>query len=121
VHKKLLTATFDSRVFKCTIKKTVNPNTGKLSAIESEFSAQNWNTRTLRHLKDIQVLGKERFSRVFDMASNSRRGRSRAEATINNSDDDLHSDDTLRSEDSDNNGNEMVQSHEDSESLFRSV
>jgi hypothetical protein len=134
VHKRLLTATTDSRSFKCTIKKTVNPNTGKSSTIEIEFSAHNWNARTLRHLKDIQVLGKERFKQVFDMAFNSKRGRSRAVTEpINNSDDDLHSDGTLHSEDSDNvsegggdkGGNEetahdvgdtMVQSHEDGES-----
>ena len=72
MHKKLLTAAFDSRTLKFIVKKTVNPNTGKSSAIESEFSAQNWNARTLRHLKDVHALGEARFNQVFDMASNGR-------------------------------------------------
>lgn len=104
MHKKLLTATFDSRTFRFITKKTVNPNSGKLSAIESEFSAQNWNARTLRHLKDIHALGEARFNLVLDMASNSRvvRGRTRGVAnpeptSLENDSDD--SDVTLRSED----------------------
>jgi hypothetical protein len=75
VYKKLLTVTVtnNSRTFKFTTKKTLNPNTGKSSAIDSEFSAQNWNARTLRHLKDIHGLGEVRFNEIFNMASNSRR------------------------------------------------
>jgi hypothetical protein len=134
VHKKLLTVTFDSRNFKFTVKKTVNPHTGKSSAIESEFSAQNWNARTIRHLKDVRALGEARFKEIFDMASSSRlvRGRTRAvsnpEPNSNNSDD---SDDTLRSEDNDEGGDETThvennimqdhEDHEDGESPFRSV
>jgi hypothetical protein len=129
VHKKLLTVTFDTRTFKFTITKAVNPNTGKMSTIENEFSAHNWNARTLRHLKDIHALGEARFNELFNMALNSRRGRIRAvEPTSNNSDDDLHSDNSLRSEDDDEGDeetapieNNIMQGHEDSESLFRSV
>ena len=123
----LLTVTFDARTLKFTIKKTTNPFTGKSSATENEFSAQNWNARTLRHLKDIHVLGEARFNQVFDMAFNSRRSRTRAgpEPTSNNSDDDLHSDDTLRSEDNDGGdahvGDIAMQGYEDGEPLFRSV
>lgn len=132
MHKKLLTVAFDSRSFKFAITKTVNPNTGKSSAIENEFSAQNWNTRTLRHLKDVHALGEARFNQVFDMASNSRlvRSRSRAnpEPTRNDSDD--SDDDTLQSEDN-NEGdsdkeiahveNNVMQGHENGEFLLRSV
>jgi hypothetical protein len=129
VHKKLLIVTFDARTFKFTVKKTVNPSTGKSSTIENEFSAHNWNARTLRHLKDIHALGEDRFNQLYDMALNSRRGRMRAvEPTLIDSDDDLHSDGTLRSEDNDegdeetaHNENNILQGHDDSEFLFRSI
>ena len=114
--------TLDARSFKFIIKKTINPNTGKSSTIENEFSAQNWNAKTLRYLRDIHALGEERFKEVLNMASNNRRGRIRAnpEPISNKSDD---SDDTLRSED-DNEGDEectqaaSAQDDEDSESSF---
>lgn len=131
MHKKLLTVTSDSRTFKFTIKKTLNPSTGKSSTIESEFSAQNWNARTLRHLKDIHVLGEARFNQIFDMASNSRRGRGRAATNpeqYSNNSNDYHSDDTLQSEDDGegdgeaaNGANIIMQDHKGSKSLFRSV
>lgn len=106
----------------------MNPNTGKSSGVVSEFSAQNWNARTLRHLKDIHVLGEERFNQLFDMVSNSKRGRGRTaanpEPSSNLNNDDLLSDDTLQSEPEDNNegGDEetardeniiSIQDHED--------
>ena len=124
MHKKLLTVTFESRAFKFIIKKTLNPNTGKSSAIDSEFSAQNWNARTLRHLKDICVLGEARFNQIFDMVSNSRR-RGRAAAnpeSSSNNPNDYHSDDTLRSEDDGEGVGEAAHDANiiDSESLFRS-
>ena len=93
----------------------MNPLTGKSSTIETEFSAQNWNSRTLRHLKDVHALGEARFNQVFNMASNSRplRGRMRAvtnpEPTSNDLDD---SDDTLQSEDNNEGNNEVLQGHE---------
>jgi hypothetical protein len=107
----------------------VNPHTGKSSAIEYEFSAHNWNARTLRHLKDIRALGEERFNQLFEIAFNgSKHGRVRPAAnfdpTSNNSNDDLHSDETLQSEDDDEGDkaahveNNVVQGNEDSESLF---
>jgi hypothetical protein len=128
VHKKLLTVTFESRAFKFIVKKTLNPNTGKSSAIDSEFSAQNWNARTLRHLKDIHVLGEARFNQIFDMASNSRRrGRAAANPEPSNNSNDYHSDDTLQSEDDGegdgeaaHDANIIMQDYKDSESLFRS-
>ena len=46
----------------------MNPNTGKSSGTENEFSAQNWNARTCCHLKDIKALGEEMYNEVFDMA-----------------------------------------------------
>ena len=126
MQKKLLTATVDSRNIKFSLKKTVNPNTGKSSSIETEFSSQNWNARTLRHLKDIHVLGETRFNDIFNMASNSKLGRGRNRGAANPepiSDDELQSDDTLQSEDN-NEGDEetahvedsIVQITEDSES-----
>ena len=129
MHKKLLTVTYDSQSFKFIVKKTLNPNTGKSSAFDSEFSAQNWNARTLRHLKDINALGEERFNQIFDMASISKRSWAQASANPENDSDDLHSDDTLRSESEDNNeGDEgttynkniIMQDHNDSEFLFGS-
>ena len=132
MHKKLLTVTFESRTFKFTTKKTLNPNTRKSSAIDSEFSTQNWNTRTLCHLKDICVPGEARFNEISNMASNSRhsRGRAAANPELSSDDpDDLYSDNTLQSEDNGNeeatqpahDGNITMQDHENSESLFGSV
>ena len=131
MHKKLLTVTFESRTLKFSTKKTVNPNTRKSSGTENEFSAQNWNARTLCHLKDIKALGEKRYNEVFDMANNSRCGRTRANCEPTSDHDGIYSDYSLRSEDS-NDGEEKThiethiedgnfQGYEDSKFSFKSV
>ena len=98
-----------------------------MSGVESEFSSQNWNARTSRHLKDVQALGEARFKQVFDMASNGSRfvrGRIvRANPEPTDLDD---SDVTLQSEDNNEGvedseletiGNKIMQGHEDGKSV----
>jgi hypothetical protein len=50
------------------VQKVHSPDTGALSTISAEFSAQGWNKITVEYLESVKQLGTKRLKAIFDLA-----------------------------------------------------
>jgi hypothetical protein len=50
------------------VQKSHSPDTGVLSSISAEFSAQGWNKVTIEYLASVKQLSEKKLKAIFDLA-----------------------------------------------------